>query len=103
MKSVFTSIKVSFNTHHLAGLSISVTIIWGVRKLFAGLVSASNLSSSAKLVNAAVVAEGDFVIQGIKYTDRRYHNLESKLANVGIRYVHSQFHLMSFNIKLHYW
>ncbi|KAJ5993595.1 RNA 3'-terminal phosphate cyclase/enolpyruvate transferase [Penicillium sp. IBT 35674x] len=59
-------------------------IVSGVRRLSAALVSGSDLRSAASLVLAAIVAEGISVVQGTKYIDRGYHDLESKLAKIGI-------------------
>jgi UDP-N-acetylglucosamine 1-carboxyvinyltransferase len=59
-------------------------VISGVRKLSAALVSRSDLRSAASLVIAAVVAEGVSVVQGTKYIDRGYHDLESKLIKIGV-------------------
>lgn len=65
-------------------------IISGVRKLSAAHVSGSDLRSAASLVLAATVAEGMSVVQGTKYVDRGYHDLESKLAKIGINLHRSQ-------------
>lgn len=65
-------------------------IVSGVRKLSAALVSGSDLRSAASLVIAAIVAEGASEVQGTKYIDRGYHDLNSKLAKIGVTLQRSQ-------------
>ncbi|KAJ5913940.1 RNA 3'-terminal phosphate cyclase/enolpyruvate transferase [Penicillium tannophilum] len=74
----------------------------GVEKLPAAPVSGSDLRSTASLILAAIVAEGISVVQGTKYLDRGYHDLESKLAKIGITLHRSQEHeeIDKFKTKL---
>lgn len=57
--------------------------IQGVKQLKAAPVMATDLRASASLVLAALVAEGDTVIERIYHIDRGYERIEIKLNAVG--------------------
>jgi UDP-N-acetylglucosamine 1-carboxyvinyltransferase len=48
-------------------------------------VQASDLRASASLVLAALVAEGETIIERVYHLDRGYERLEEKLGAVGAR------------------
>lgn len=58
-------------------------IIRGVDKLRAAPVMATDLRASAGLVLAALVAEGETVVDRIYHIDRGYECIEEKLRNLG--------------------
>jgi len=60
-------------------------IVAGEARLTGAQVLASDLRASASLVLAALVAEGDTVIDRVYHMDRGYENIESKLAAAGAR------------------
>lgn len=60
-------------------------IVAGEGKLTGAQVLASDLRASASLVLAALVAEGETVIDRVYHMDRGYENIESKLAGAGAR------------------
>jgi UDP-N-acetylglucosamine 1-carboxyvinyltransferase len=57
----------------------------GVERLQGATVMATDLRASAGLVIAALVAEGQTVIERIYHLDRGYEALEKKLAGLGAR------------------
>ncbi|KAB8263721.1 RNA 3'-terminal phosphate cyclase/enolpyruvate transferase [Aspergillus pseudonomiae] len=59
-------------------------IISGVEKLSGALMSGSDLRASASLVLAAVASRGRSIVGGVRYIDRGYHDLERKLAKIGV-------------------
>ncbi|MBT8142654.1 MAG: UDP-N-acetylglucosamine 1-carboxyvinyltransferase [Gammaproteobacteria bacterium] len=65
---------------HLEG---HTAIIKGVEKLQAAPVMATDLRASASLVIAALVAEGDTVIERIYHIDRGYERIEEKMNLLG--------------------
>lgn len=69
------------------GANISVdghtAIVTGVEKLQAAPVMATDLRASMSLVLAALVAEGETVIDRLYHMDRGYEGLESKLQGLG--------------------
>ena len=60
-------------------------IVAGEARLTGAQVLASDLRASASLVLAALVAEGETVIDRVYHMDRGYENIESKLAGAGAR------------------
>ena len=71
------------------GANISVkgntAMIVGVDKLSGANVMATDLRASASLIIAALVAEGETVINRIYHLDRGYENIEAKLGGVGAK------------------
>lgn len=55
----------------------------GVAKLSGAPVTASDLRASACLVLAALVADGETVMDGVHHIDRGYENLEEKFRRLG--------------------
>ncbi len=60
-----------------------IAIVNGVEKLKGGKVSATDLRAGAALVIAALAAEGETVIDNIKYIERGYEDIVEKLQNLG--------------------
>lgn len=60
-----------------------MAVIEGVEKLTGARVSATDLRAGAALVLAALKAEGETVIQNVKYIDRGYEAIEEKLIALG--------------------
>lgn len=60
-------------------------IVAGSARLTGAQVLASDLRASASLVLAALVAEGETVIDRVYHIDRGYENIEGKLAACGAR------------------
>ena len=58
-------------------------IVRGKAPLSAAAVQASDLRASASLVLAALVAEGESIIDRVYHIDRGYENIEEKLKGVG--------------------
>jgi UDP-N-acetylglucosamine 1-carboxyvinyltransferase len=58
-------------------------VIRGKSPLSAAAVLASDLRASASLVLAALVAEGETIIDRVYHIDRGYENIEEKLRSVG--------------------
>lgn len=63
----------------------SRAIVAGKTRLTGANVIASDLRASASLVLAALVAEGDTVVDRIYHLDRGYEKIEEKLQSVGAR------------------
>ncbi len=61
----------------------NVSIVKGVEKLTSAPVMATDLRASAGLVVAALVADGETVVDRIYHLDRGYESLEKKLASLG--------------------
>jgi UDP-N-acetylglucosamine 1-carboxyvinyltransferase len=61
----------------------SRAIVRGKTPLSAAAVLASDLRASASLVLAALVAEGESIIDRVYHIDRGYENIEEKLRGVG--------------------
>lgn len=57
--------------------------ITGVDRLIGAGVKASDLRAGASLVIAALMAEGESVIEGIEHVDRGYEKIERKLRELG--------------------
>jgi UDP-N-acetylglucosamine 1-carboxyvinyltransferase len=60
-------------------------VVKGVGRLQGAAVMATDLRASAGLVIAALVAEGQTVVDRIYHLDRGYEGLEKKLAALGAR------------------
>jgi UDP-N-acetylglucosamine 1-carboxyvinyltransferase len=58
-------------------------IVRGVDKLEGAMVMATDLRASASLVIAALVAQGETLIDRIYHLDRGYERIEEKLAKLG--------------------
>jgi UDP-N-acetylglucosamine 1-carboxyvinyltransferase len=58
-------------------------VVRGKSPLSAAAVQASDLRASASLVLAALVAEGESIIDRVYHIDRGYENIEEKLKGVG--------------------
>ena len=58
-------------------------IIKGVKKLSGATLAASDLRAGASLVVAALMAEGNSVIEKLYHIDRGYENFESKIRLLG--------------------
>jgi UDP-N-acetylglucosamine 1-carboxyvinyltransferase len=65
------------------GLRGNTAIIRGVRQLRSAPVMATDLRASASLVIAALVAEGETVVDRIYHIDRGYECIEEKLRQMG--------------------
>jgi UDP-N-acetylglucosamine 1-carboxyvinyltransferase len=60
-------------------------IVAGEEKLMGAQVIASDLRASASLVLAALVADGETIIDRVYHMDRGYERIEQKLASVGAK------------------
>src|SRR5688500_16111752 len=63
----------------------NTAVVKGVERLQGATVMATDLRASAGLVIAALVAEGDTVVDRIYHLDRGYEALETKLSALGAR------------------
>jgi len=63
----------------------NTAVVQGVLRLAGAPVMATDLRASASLVVAALVAEGETLIDRIYHLDRGYEAMEAKLASVGAR------------------
>src|SRR5512143_283751 len=63
----------------------NMAIVSGVEKLSGAPVMATDLRASASLVIAALVAEGDTLVDRIYHIDRGYECIEEKLSQLGAR------------------
>jgi UDP-N-acetylglucosamine 1-carboxyvinyltransferase len=63
----------------------NTAIVHGVPALAGAAVMATDLRASASLVIAALVAEGETVVDRIYHLDRGYEHIESRLAALGAR------------------
>jgi UDP-N-acetylglucosamine 1-carboxyvinyltransferase len=63
----------------------NTAVVQGVPRLAGAPVMATDLRASASLVVAALVAEGETLIDRIYHLDRGYEAMEAKLASVGAR------------------
>jgi UDP-N-acetylglucosamine 1-carboxyvinyltransferase len=76
------------------GAQISIqgntAVVKGVARLQGAAVMATDLRASAGLVIAALVAEGQSVVDRIYHLDRGYEALEKKLAALGARIARTQ-------------
>jgi UDP-N-acetylglucosamine 1-carboxyvinyltransferase len=69
----------NINVHH------SSALVRGVPKLTGAPVMATDLRASSSLIIAALVAEGETVINRVYHLDRGYERLEEKLSACGAR------------------
>lgn len=60
-----------------------VAVVKGVKKLNGALVAAEDLRGGAALVAAAIGADGDSVITGVRHIDRGYDKIENAFALLG--------------------
>ena len=58
-------------------------IIKGVKKLTGATLAASDLRAGAALVVAALMADGNSVIENLHHIDRGYENFENKIRLLG--------------------
>jgi UDP-N-acetylglucosamine 1-carboxyvinyltransferase len=63
----------------------NTALVHGVERLTGATVMATDLRASAGLVIAALVAEGETVIDRIYHLDRGYERIESRLGALGAR------------------
>ncbi len=63
----------------------NTAIVRGVAKLKAAPVMATDLRASASLVLAALVADGDTLVDRIYHIDRGYERIEEKLTQLGAK------------------
>jgi len=88
------------------GASIKVeggtAIITGVEKYSGATITAPDLRAGAALVIAGLVADGETVIDDIKYIERGYEDFEKKLQGLGAQIVkvNSDRELNMFRLKL---
>jgi UDP-N-acetylglucosamine 1-carboxyvinyltransferase len=61
----------------------NTAIITGVERLKAAPVMATDLRASASLVIAALVADGDTIVDRIYHIDRGYECIEEKMQQLG--------------------
>lgn len=65
----------------------NTVVIKGVNKLMGATVSALDLRAGAAMVIAALMAEGQSVIEQVEYVERGYENFEVKLRGLGANIV----------------
>ncbi len=65
----------------------NTAIVSGVEKLTGTEITASDLRAGAALILAALVAEGETVINHVDYIDRGYEFIEEKLQDIGANIV----------------
>ena len=65
-------------------------VVWGVPKLYGAEVCAPDLRGGAALLIAALGAEGESRISGIKHLDRGYTAIENSLAELGAEIVRKE-------------
>jgi len=63
----------------------NVAVCRGVERLTGAPVMATDLRASASLVLAALVAEGETLVDRIYHIDRGYDNIEEKMSTLGAR------------------
>lgn len=80
----------------------NTAIITGVDKYTGATITAPDLRAGAALVIAGLVAEGETVIDDIKYVERGYEDFEKKLQGLGANIVKikSDKDLSKFRLKL---
>ena len=64
-----------------------MAMVSGPKNLKGTIVRAPDLRGGAALVIAALMAEGDTVIQDVQFIDRGYDNIVGKLQSVGAKIV----------------
>lgn len=60
-----------------------MAVVEGVNKLFGAKLTATDLRAAASLTIAALMANGQSSINGIKYLNRGYENIEKNLKSIG--------------------
>ena len=60
-----------------------VATMEGIEKYHGAKVSATDLRAGAAMVIAALAAEGETEIDGVRYIDRGYEDIEEKLGALG--------------------
>ena len=63
----------------------NTALVHGVERLTGATVMATDLRASAGLVIAALVAEGETIIDRIYHLDRGYEHIEARLGALGAR------------------
>lgn len=58
-------------------------IVKGVKKLSGATLTASDLRAGASLVVAALMAEGNSIVEKLHHIDRGYENFETKIRLLG--------------------
>ena len=58
-------------------------LVRGTDRLFGVPVDAPDIRAGGALVLAALAAEGETVISGVRYIDRGYQEIESRLSSIG--------------------
>lgn len=88
-ETIFENRFMHMNEMRRMGANITIdgnaAVIEGVRKLQGAPVMATDLRASASLVIAALVAEGETLIDRIYHIDRGYECIEEKLQQLGAR------------------
>lgn len=86
-ETIFENRLIQANEMNRMGANITVegntAVVKGVPKLKAAPVMATDLRASASLVIAALVAEGETVVDRIYHIDRGYECIEEKLQQLG--------------------
>lgn len=86
-ETIFENRLIQANEMNRMGANIAVegntAVVKGVPKLKAAPVMATDLRASASLVIAALVAEGETVVDRIYHIDRGYECIEEKLQQLG--------------------
>ncbi|MGI1677246.1 MAG: UDP-N-acetylglucosamine 1-carboxyvinyltransferase [Cellvibrionaceae bacterium] len=86
-ETIFENRLIQVNELNRMGASIvlegNTAIVTGVEKLRGAPVMATDLRASASLVIAAIVAEGETIIDRIYHIDRGYECIEEKLQMLG--------------------
>ena len=62
-------------------------LVRGVKKLTGANLKASDLRAGASLIIAALMAEGESIIESIHHIDRGYENFEEKFRNLGAQII----------------
>lgn len=63
----------------------NTAVVTGVAQLSGAPVAGSDLRATAALVVGALGAEGESMVEGLRYLDRGYEQMEAKLASLGAR------------------
>ena len=87
IENIFESRFKHINEIRRMGANVSidgrVCVVEGVEKLTGAPVRATDLRAGAALVVAGLMADGVTEISGVKYIDRGYDHIESKLKSLG--------------------
>jgi UDP-N-acetylglucosamine 1-carboxyvinyltransferase len=86
-ENIFESRFKHINEIRRMGANVSiegrVCVVEGVERLTGAPVRATDLRAGAALVVAGLMADGETEITGVKYIDRGYDHIESKLKHLG--------------------